>query len=94
MLTEKLGYTREQVEAVRALLAQVASEYLPSVPVVEAITGDAADDAILACAAETTADVLATGDRRHLLPVGDYRGVRIVTPQRLLAELRDYDVGA
>jgi SnoaL-like domain len=29
----------------------------------------------------------ASGDRRHLLPVGEHQGVRIVTPQALLAEL-------
>jgi predicted nucleic acid-binding protein len=88
VLSEKLGYTQEQIEAVHALLSQLACEHLPSARVVEAITGDRADDAILACAAEATADVLATGDRRHLLPVGEYRDVRIRTPQQLLAEFR------
>jgi predicted nucleic acid-binding protein len=28
-----------------------------------------------------------TGDRKHLLPVVEYEGVRIVTPQALLAEI-------
>jgi hypothetical protein len=31
--------------------------------------------------------VVASGDRRHLLPVGEHRGIRIITPQALLAEL-------
>ncbi|MGI8749554.1 MAG: hypothetical protein ACR2J6_03245 [Thermoleophilaceae bacterium] len=33
------------------------------------------------------ADILVTGDRRHLLPLGKHHGVRIITPQTLLAEL-------
>jgi predicted nucleic acid-binding protein len=33
-------------------------------------------------------DVLVTGDRRHLLPLGEYCGVGILTPQAFLAELR------
>jgi Arc/MetJ-type ribon-helix-helix transcriptional regulator len=32
-------------------------------------------------------DTEALVDRRHLLPVGEHRGVRIMTPQALLAEL-------
>jgi len=32
-------------------------------------------------------DVLVSGDRRHLLPVGEHQGIRILTPQALLAEL-------
>jgi uncharacterized protein len=88
VLIAKLGYEQEQVDAARALFAQIATEEPPPAPVVEAISGDPADDVILACAVEAGADVLATGDRKHLLPIGVHRGVRLVTPQALLAELR------
>jgi uncharacterized protein len=30
------------------------------------------------------ADYLVTGDRAHLLPLGEYRGVRIVSPRGFL----------
>jgi predicted nucleic acid-binding protein len=53
----------------------------------EPVTGDPADDLILACAIEAEVDVLASGDRKHLLPVKKRAGVRILTPQALLAEL-------
>ena len=88
VLTDKLGFEAQQVHAARALLAQVAIEEPAPTQFVEAITGDPVDDAILACAVEARADVLATGDRKHLLPVGEHRGVRLMTPQALLAELR------
>jgi predicted nucleic acid-binding protein len=52
------------------------------------MTEDAADNSILACALEAKADIVATGDRKHLLPLGEHRGVRLLTPQAALAALR------
>lgn len=91
VLTKKLGFSAEQVVAVRALLRQVATDEPAPAAAVAALTGDPADDAILACAVEAGVDVLATGDRKHLLPIGAHRGVRLLTPQALLAELRATD---
>ena len=91
VLTKKLGFSAEQVVAVRALLRQVATEEPAPAAAVAALTDDPADDAILACAVEAGVDVLATGDRKHLLPIGAHRGVRLLTPQALLAELRAKD---
>lgn len=91
VLTKKLGFSAEQVVPVRALLRQVATEEPAPAAAVAALTGDPADDAILACAVEAGVDVLATGDRKHLLPIGAHRGVRLLTPQALLAELRAKD---
>ena len=31
--------------------------------------------------------IIVSGDRRHMLPVREHRGIRIVSPQTLLAEL-------
>ena len=91
VLIEKLGFTREKSSAACDMLATLATER-PGMPEsIEAITGDPADDAILATAVEAQVDVLATGDRKHLLPIGEYRGVRILTPQALLAELLNRD---
>ena len=91
MLREKLGFSSEQSVAACELLAQLATEQAVGPHRIEAITGDPADDAILAAAAEAGVDVLATGDRKHLLPIGEHRGVRLLTPQALLAELLNQD---
>lgn len=85
-LLGKLGASREELMAYVGILAGIAGT-APSPPAPQ-ITGDPGDDAILACAVAQGADVLATGDKRHLLPLGTYQGVRILTPQALLAELR------
>jgi predicted nucleic acid-binding protein len=63
----------------------VESAPAPAEPA-EPVTGDPADDLILASAVKANVDVLVSGDRKHLLPVVTHRGVRIVTPQALLAE--------
>jgi predicted nucleic acid-binding protein len=89
VLTEKLGFESQQWSAAEALLRALAAQMVTApAGTPEPVTGDPADDLILACAIEAEVDVLASGDRKHLLPVGKRSGVRILTPQALLAELR------
>ena len=46
------------------------------------------DDAkVLACAVAGKVDVIVTGDRKHLLPLGRFRGVPIISPAELLDRL-------
>jgi uncharacterized protein len=88
VLRTKLGFERERVRAIRQFLVGLAATRMsaPSEPP-QAVSGDPDDDVILACAVAAGADVLVSGDRRHLLPLGVHRNVRIITPQTLLAEL-------
>jgi predicted nucleic acid-binding protein len=87
VLTTKLGFSPARWRAVKALLAELAAAVPDPPETVEAVSGDPADDQVLASALAAGAEVLATGDRRHLLPLGAHRGLRILTPQALLAEL-------
>lgn len=88
ILTAKLGFDSERWGEVEALLVGLAVESVPApADPAEAVTGDPDDDLILACAVKAEVDVLVSGDRKHLLPLTRYRGVRILTPQALLAEL-------
>lgn len=89
ILTGKLGFEPQRWQGVEELLVDLAAELVPAPEAPpEAVTGDPADDLILACAVQAGVDVLVSGDRRHLLPVREHRGVRVITPQELLAELR------
>jgi uncharacterized protein len=88
VLTAKLGFDAERVREIAALLCELAGEPIAaptSAP--ESITGDPDDDVILACGVNAEVQIIVSGDRKHLLPVVEHRGVRIVTPQALLAEL-------
>jgi predicted nucleic acid-binding protein len=89
VLTEKLGFDSQRWKEVEALLGELAVESVTTpAEAPEAVTGDPDDDLILACAILAGVDVLVSGDRKHLLPVEERGGVRILTPQALLAELR------
>ncbi len=88
VLAVKLGFESRRVEELRAFLVDLAGARV-GVPVERppAIAGDPDDDVVLACALAADVQILVSGDRRHLLPVGEHRGVRIISPQALLAEL-------
>lgn len=89
ILIEKLDFEPQRWSEAEALLRELAVQAVRApAGTPEPVTGDPADDLILACAIEAGVEVLASGDRKHLLPVGERGGVRILTPQALLAELR------
>lgn len=50
---------------------------------VEAVADDLADDMVLACAVEGSADFIISGDH-HLLDLKNYQGIKIVNPARFL----------
>lgn len=88
ILTMKLGFEAERLHDVITLLGELASVRIGEPRTApEPITGDPDDDLILACSVHAGVQILVSGDRKHLLPVGEHRGVRIITPQALLAEL-------
>jgi predicted nucleic acid-binding protein len=88
VLTDKLGFDEDRVSAARSLLARLASSRPDRPKLVDAVTGDPDDDVVLACAVDSESAVLVTGDRKHLLPLGEDHGVRLLTPQALLREVR------
>ena len=56
-------------------------------PQINAVRADPSDDVYLATALAGAAPFLVTGDRRHLLALREFAGVRIVTPRQFLAVL-------
>jgi uncharacterized protein len=93
VLTVKLGFEPERTREIATLLGDLSSTRV-SAPTAapEPITGDPDDDLVLACSAEAAVQIVVSGDRRHMLPIGEYRGARIITPQTLLSELANSDV--
>ncbi|MBA3808563.1 MAG: putative toxin-antitoxin system toxin component, PIN family [Solirubrobacterales bacterium] len=88
VLNLKLGFEPERVRNITALLINISVAQIgaPTQPV-EAITGDLDDDVVLACGVNAGVHVIVSGDRRHMLPVREHSGIRIISPQALLAEL-------
>ena len=63
-----------------AIVVEGAAEVAGAVP------QDRDDEAILACAVEGQADLIVSGDR-HLLTLGSFRGIPILTVREFLARL-------
>lgn len=88
VLTAKLGFEPIRVREIAALLLDIAVARIDAPKdQVEAITGDPDDDVVLACGVSAGVHVIVSGDRRHMLPVREHCGIRIISPQALLAEL-------
>lgn len=73
------------VRATNALeeLRRAASIVEPSRSV-DIIPDDHPDNRVLACAVHASADFLVTGDRKHLLPIHEFEGVRILRAPEFL----------
>jgi uncharacterized protein len=67
---------------IRWLLTQ--AEMVADRPAPRVVPGDPKDDPIIAAAVAAKADYLVTGDRAHLLPIGEYQGIRIISPRTFL----------
>ncbi len=48
------------------------------------ITAKDSDNCVLECAVAGHADLIVTGDRKHLLPLGSFQGIPIVSPADFL----------
>ena len=86
MLGRKFDWTEERSSQALRALGDAATVIDPRRPP-EVIEGGHADNRILECAVEATADYVVTGDRRHLLPLGEHQGARILNAPRFLSAL-------
>lgn len=82
--TGRQEYARRVVAGLAAGADMVSPALLPKLRAVEA---DPDDDLFLATALAGGARLLVSGDRRHLLSLGEYAGVRIIGPAVFLEEL-------
>ena len=60
---------------------------IPFDPAEVEFPADPADAKILACGVAGKADVIVTGDKKHLLPLKRYRGIPIVSPAEFLEQI-------
>ena len=86
VLVRKFGWGEERTTEA-GLVLETAANVIEPPRLPEVIEGGHADNRVLDCAVAASADYLITGDRRHLLPIGEHRGARIVNAPRFLSEL-------
>jgi putative PIN family toxin of toxin-antitoxin system len=86
-------YEPQDVSRFCELLGQVAERVEGELPQLRAVPDDPKDDVIVASAVAANAGYLVTGDRRHLLVLGRYEGVEIVSVSGFLSVLEGYGEG-
>jgi uncharacterized protein len=79
-LRKKFSFSPSEIKDARGVLLEASVKIVPKVSSVVPVCRDPEDDKILACAKETDADYLVTGDQ-DLLLIDPYGRTRIVTPR-------------
>jgi uncharacterized protein len=82
-LAKDFGWGKEQIDLV---LAKIRSKKVLVHPQIRLsiVKGKDDDNRILECAVESKASYLITGDKKHLLPLKQYQGIRILPPAEFL----------
>jgi putative PIN family toxin of toxin-antitoxin system len=85
-IRRKYPITDEDVERLVRLLQQDALIVPGEADTSGAIPADPQDELVLACAVDGRADLIVSGDR-HLLDLGEYRGIHVLTAREFLERL-------
>ena len=94
-LAHTLGYSKFSARiatfgtSIAALVAQYTAlvSLVAPVSVPRVVVNDADGDHVVATAVAARAELIVTGDRKHLLPIGSYQGIAIVTAHEVLDRL-------
>lgn len=82
----KLNYSASEISAtVSGLLVFMQMVVIPNT--LHGAASDPKDDMVLECAVVGGATHIITGDRRHLLKMGSYQGIQIVSPAAFLQQV-------
>jgi putative PIN family toxin of toxin-antitoxin system len=84
VLADKLEFDRERVEAAIMQIARIAAVVRPTERL--AVVADEPDNRVLECAVCGGADTIVSGDR-HVLELGEYAGIRVMSVAEALSEL-------
>jgi uncharacterized protein len=91
-LAHTLGYSKfdKRIEGFGASIAALVAQYAALVTLVvpvsvpRVVAKDADDDHVIAAAVAARVELIVTGDRKHLLPIGSHRGIAIVTAREVV----------
>ena len=91
-LAHTLGYSKfaARIESFGTGIAALVAQYTALVSIVapaslpRVVANDADDDHVIAAAVAARAELIVTGDRKHLLPIGSHQGIAIVTAREVV----------
>lgn len=87
VLKKKFGWETEPINFVLEDLRERTVLIKPSLGV-KVIKSRADDNKILDCALAIRADFLVSGDKKHILPLKNFKGIKIVSPKEFLEVIR------
>ena len=82
----RLEQNRSTVAQALALYERLALQVSP-LATPRIVVDDVDDDHVLACALAAGADLIVSGDKKHLLPLGSYQAIPIVTAAEALQRI-------
>jgi len=83
VLRAKFAWTDEQIRVTLAEITSITTLITPKIAL-KVIAEDKADNMFLACALAGGAEYVVSGDTRHLQPLKEYQGIRILSPAEFL----------
>ncbi len=94
-LAHTLGYSKfaARIESFGTSIATLVAQYTALVSLMapasvpRIVANDADDDHVIAAAVAARAELIVTGDRKHLLPIGTHQGIAIVTAREVVDRL-------
>jgi putative PIN family toxin of toxin-antitoxin system len=85
-IRRKYEVSKEEIEKLITLLEQDSLLVHSNTKIIDTIAKDPSDDKVLACATEAKADLIVSGDQ-HLLDLGTYQGIPILTARQFIERL-------
>jgi putative PIN family toxin of toxin-antitoxin system len=82
------GWSPAQVTSRIKTLATLAL-VVPDMPLSQRVSRDPDDDMLFAAALMGKADYVVSGDKKHVLNLGEYQGIRILTARQFVTEILD-----
>ncbi|MEE9591843.1 MAG: putative toxin-antitoxin system toxin component, PIN family [Thermodesulfobacteriota bacterium] len=84
VLKDKFTWSRKQISETLSYIRNIATVINPEISL-SVIRVDPSDNKIIECAAVAGANYIVTGDRTHLLPLKEYKGIKIMSPAEFLS---------
>ena len=91
ILRDKLEWSAERVNQARTEIATFTKRVFPT-ETLDAVKADPTDNRILECAVAAGSEAVVTGDK-HLLAVGSFRGIEVMTVSEFLARVEGRAAG-
>ena len=83
----KFGWNNDQIKILIEALYRITHFVIPTEKI-NVITVHQSDNCILECAIEANVNYIISGDKHHILPLKNYRGIKILSVSQFLNEFK------